>query len=292
MLLYPFPMPNLTITTDYARSFGNPEPYLRLIGQAGFVGVHWCHHWLGEHRYRPREVQRIRGMLERHGLDMNDLHGAVGIFSDWSSPIELRRRTGVGQIKNRIQMTAELGGDAVVLHLPEGRLTAGDGWMNPARRSLYDLESTAREAGVRVALENLPTPGHMEAMLGLCAEYPSEFVGICYDSGHGNMAGNGLDLLDQLVDMGGQGNGSRLAALHLHDNLGNQDDHLPPLWGNIDWQRCMGILDAVGYRKPLCLECSIRHSGHKSDREFLQDAMTAGEKLIELREGEGEANGS
>ena len=291
-MLYPFPMPNLTITTDYARSTGNPEPYLQLIGEAGFIGVHWCHQWLGEHRYRPREVQRIGEILEQLGLEMIDLHGAVGIFSDWSSPIELRRQAGVGQIKNRIQMTAALGGDAVVLHLPEGRVTAGEDWMIPVRRSLEELETGARNAGVRVALENLPTPGHMEAMMGLSAEYSPEFVGICYDSGHGNMAGNGLDLLEQLVDMGGQGSGSRLAALHLHDNFGSKDDHLPPFWGNIDWQRMMTILETAGYCKPLCLECSIRHIGHKSDREFLQDAMKAGERLIELREEEGEANGS
>ena len=146
-MLYPFPMPNLTITTDYARSIGNPEPYLQLIGKAGFAGVHWCHQWLGEHRYRLREVRRISRMLDRRGLKMIDLHGAVGIFSDWSSPIELRRRAGVGQIKNRIEMTAELGGDAVVLHLPEGRVIAGDDWKKSARKSLDELESAAREYG-------------------------------------------------------------------------------------------------------------------------------------------------
>ena len=276
-------MSQLTINTDYARSIGNPEPYLRLIGQAGFAGVHWCHQWLGEHRYRPWEVRRIGEMLERHGLDMIDLHGAVGFFSDWSSSIEPRRRAGVGQTKNRIEMTSELGGDAVVLHLPEGRVTGGDDWKKFARRSLDELETVARNTGVRVALENLPTPGHMEAMIGLCTEYPPEFVGICYDSGHGNMAGNGLDLLEQVVDMGGQGSGSRLVALHLHDNFGSKDEHLPPFWGNIDWRRVMSILDAAGYRKPLCLECSIRNSGHKTDQEFLRDAITAGKSLIELR---------
>ena len=100
---------------------------------------------------------------------------------------------------------------------------------------------------------------------------------------HGNMAGNGLDLLEQVVEMAEKGGGSRLAALHLHDNFGSKDDYLPSFWGNIEWRRVMSILDAAGYRKPLCLECSIRHSGHKNDREFLQDAMTAGKRLIELR---------
>lgn len=283
MLVYPFPMQNLAITTDYARSTGNPEPYLRLIGQAGFTGVHWCHQWLGEHRYPPQKVSRIKKMLEKYELEVIDLHGAVGIFSDWSSPVELRRRAGVGQVKNRIEMTAALGGDAVVLHVPEGRVASGDGWKKQARRSLEELESKARDSGVRLALENLPTPGHMEAVTGLCREYPPEFVGICYDSGHGNMAGNGLELLEQAVEMAGQGSGSRLAALHLHDNFGNKDEHLPPFKGNIEWQRMMRILDAAGYRKPLCLECSIRHSGHKNNWDFLQDSMTAGKRLLELR---------
>jgi len=71
--------------------------------------------------------------------------------------------------------------------------------------------------------------------------------------------------------------------LHLHDNCGSKDEHLPPFWGNIEWRRVMSILEAAEYRKPLCLECSMRHSGHKTDREFLQDAIIAGKRLIDLR---------
>src|SRR6056297_1360557 len=115
-------MIELTLNTDYVKSLGNPEVYLRNIAEAGFSGVHWCHQWLGEHRYRQAEIRRIEKMLNRYNLRMFDLHAPVGFYSDWTARMESRRRAGVGLIKNRIEMTAELGGDAVVVHLPEGRL--------------------------------------------------------------------------------------------------------------------------------------------------------------------------
>lgn len=309
-------MVEAAFSTDYARLSGDPEPYLRRIAEAGFTAVHWCHQWLGEYRYRQREIHRIAGLLQRYGLKMIDLHAAVGLFSDWSSGNELRRRAGVEQIRNRIEMTAELGGDAVVLHVPEGvipllkRIKAKgrhSGILNTAisgvrmeamRRSLDELEPVARAFEMKIALENLPTPGHMEIVIELIESYPADFVGLCYDSGHGNLAGNGLQLLEMLV-AGGQVNGqeeslkkagSRLAALHLHDNDGVRDLHWPPFRGSVKWDRLMQVLDkaaAAGYSKPVCVESSIRNSGFSKgetgEAAFLQECAAASGRLIELK---------
>ena len=287
----------VAFNSDYARSAGNPEPYLRRMAAAGFSAVHWCHHWIGEHRYSQAEIGRIAAMLRRYGLRMIDLHGAVGLFSDWTSGNELRRRAGVGLIKNRIDMTAELGGNAVVLHLPEGRLR-DKGLLKPVRKSLEEVETAAREAGVRIALENLPTPGHMEFVLEVIEEYPAEYLGLCYDSGHGNMAGNGLELLETMLVEGGEkqqdNTVTRLAAMHLHDNAGRRDLHVPPFEGNIDWERLTSILAyayRAGYTKPICLECSIRHSVYErnssGEDEFLRNSLKAGQRLVKMMEAAG-----
>jgi sugar phosphate isomerase/epimerase len=294
-LIYSFSMYEIVLTTDYVRSTGDPGHYLRRIADSGFSAVHWCHQWLGEHRYRTAEVRKIRGLLERYGLRMLDLHAAVGFFSDCSSGNELRRRAGVEQIRNRIRMAAELGGDAVVLHLPEGRVKPEGRYVGPVRRSLDELEKESVGSGVRIALENLPTPGHMEVVLELLDEYPPEFFGLCYDSGHGNMAGNGVELLKRMA--GGMakrmeaGQPNRIAALHLHDNDGRKDLHLPPFRGTVDWQRLMQVLRMAGYEKPLCLESSIRHSGHSSEEAFLEECLEAGQRLNQMIQEKDEPEG-
>ena len=303
-MFYAFDMLEIALNSDYVRSTGDPEPFLQRMAEAGFTAVHWCHQWLGEHRYRPKEIRRIAGLLKSCGLRMTDLHGVVGLFSDWTSGSELRRRAGVGLINNRIEMTADLGGDAVVLHLPEGRLRDSK-LLKAVRKSLDELEPASRDAGVRIALENLPTPGHMELLVKLFGEYPPEYLGLCYDSGHGNMVGNGIELLETLL--AGEPNGgpaesraehrhqgrtvSRLAAMHLHDNHGERDLHLPPFRGSIDWERLMRVIARAyqgGYSKPLCLECSIRHSSFERSRwgesEFLRESLQAGRRIEELKE--------
>ncbi len=286
-MIYSCNMTELALTTDYVRSTGDPEPFLRKIAAAGFTAVHWCHKWLGEYRYRDGEVHRIAGLLRQYELKLIDLHAAVGLFSDWSSKNELRRKAGLGQIKNRIHMTAELGGDAVVLHVPEGRIDAQGVWMTPVRRSLNELEREVRNTGVRIALENLPAKGHMESLLKLCGEYSPEFLGICYDSGHGNLAGNGLELLEQMVKRDAKEGPGRIAALHLHDNEGDRDSHLPPFRGTVDWHRLIRILKTGGYKKPLCQESSIRHTGEKSEGAFLNKCFKAGERLDSIWKNSG-----
>ena len=118
------------------------------------------------------------------------------------------------------------------------------------------------------------------------------------------MAGNGIELLETLLagEPGGgpaegrtefrhRGNtASRLAAMHLHENDGRRDLHLAPFRGSVDWERLMRIIArayTAGYSKPICLECSIRHSGFKRNRqgesEFLQETLQAGLQLEELK---------
>jgi len=41
--------------------------------------------------------------------------------------------------------------------------------------------------------------------------------------------------------------GKRLGVLHLHDNDGERDDHLPPYLGNLDFDAMMEALKEVGY---------------------------------------------
>ncbi len=223
----------LSMTTDYVHDSGSPELYLRRIAEAGFSHLHWCHHWNDDFLYGDAEIDQIRRWLDEFGLRLNDLHASAGVEKRWSSPVEYERLAGVELVQNRIEMTARLGGDVIILHMaaqPADDAMQTAFW-DPIRRSLDSLQPFSRDHGVRIALENL-TDGNFATVRAVLEHYSPEFVGLCYDSGHGNITGDGLDQLESLKQ--------RLIALHLHDNDGNGDDHLPLFSGTVYWPRLAG----------------------------------------------------
>jgi sugar phosphate isomerase/epimerase len=254
----------LAVTSDYATDSGDPSPYLRHIADAGFTHVHWCHQWSTDFAYSRYEISAIRRWLRRFGLRLLDLHGTTGREKNWASETEWARRSGVELAKNRIAMTARLGADVVVQHLNADAVT------DPLRRSLDELERYARRLGVRLAIENT---GRFDVLAELFDLYGPDYTGLCYDSGHANLAnGGGIDALEPLKD--------RLIAVHLHDNDTTGDQHKLPFMGSVDWKRLMPIIAASSYRKCLSLEVSMTNSGFTDDAAFLQEAHRVGEKLV------------
>lgn len=259
----------LSITTDYATvDKGDPSPYLRRIADAGFSHIHWCHHWNTDFVYSRWEVEQIRKWLVEYGLTLLDLHASVGPEKNWYSAKEHERLAGVELVKNRIAMTARLSGDAVVMHIPRT-----PGWA-PLRRSLDALADFARAHEVRIALEN----GGFDAIASWLAEYDADYLGLCYDCGHGNLDPDGLDRLDTLKD--------RLIVQHLHDNDGTGDQHNLIFSGTVDWPRLAGIIARSAYRKPISSESNMGRSGITDETVFLAKAFDAGTRLTAMVEAE------
>ncbi|MCE5199455.1 sugar phosphate isomerase/epimerase [bacterium] len=254
----------LSITTDYARDTGDPSPYLRDIAEAGFTHVHWCHHWNTDFLYSKYEIEHIMKWLNEYGLRLLDLHGAVGPEKNWYSPCEYERLAGVELVKNRMEMVARLSSDVVVMHLPRGPIS------DSIRESLDALLPVSRELGVRIALEN----GCFEAIRSAFAEYDPQFVGLCYDCGHGNMDQNGLDKMEAVKD--------RLIAVHLHDNDGKSDQHKLLFTGSVDWSRLATIIAESSYSKCASMEVSIGNMGMDDEKVFLQAAFDGGTTLSRM----------
>ncbi len=255
----------LSITTDYARDTGDPSPYLKNIAEAGFTHIHWCHHWNTDFIYSKWEIEQIKKWLDDYGLKLLDLHGSAGNEKSWASPQEYQRLSGVELVKNRIDMTAYLSADVVIMHVP------GDPDSIPIRKSLDEIEPFARERNVRIAIEN----GKFEAIKKLFSEYPPDYIGLCYDSGHGNVKGvNGLDHLESVKD--------RLISLHLHDNNETGDQHLLMFMGTVDWERLAGIIASSSYKKCVSMEVSMRNSGIEDEMEFLKIAFNTGMRFSKM----------
>ena len=123
------------------------------------------------------------------------------------------------------------------------------------------LIPAAKKHHVMICLENMFT-GHLGKLYSACCsdmDVACRYVdtlnniagekvfGFCLDTGHLLLLGK--DVKQALCQLG-----SRVEALHVHDNNGINDQHLAPYMGILDWNRFVEGLRTIGYRQPLNLE--------------------------------------
>ncbi len=128
-------------------------------------------------------------------------------------------------------------------------------------RQYTRLIPTIRKYGITVCLENMFTSRRGKIHAAIC-QNPDETIryidtlneiageklfAFCLDVGHAQLVGTEiLGLIKQL--------GHRIETLHLHDNNGNDDQHLAPYMGIVDWDRfCRGMRE-IGYQGTLNFE--------------------------------------
>jgi sugar phosphate isomerase/epimerase len=282
----------LSLTSDYITDHGDPEPYLQALAEAGFTHVHWCHHWRSDFLYAESEIEQIGRWLASYGLTLSDTHGSEGIEKFWYAPQEYARLAGIELVKNRIDFTARLGGDAVVMHVYPPTAHPDLAHFNQflfdqIRRSLDDLQAYARARNVSIALENLidfaateagatdtvHAGDNAELLARLLDAYDPAFLSFCFDSGHAILGQNRIKRYAPLF--------ARLAVLHLHDNDGLRDLHLPVYDGVADWARIATLIAASPYTKPISYELSIKNTTFTEPAAFLTYSMPGCQRFAE-----------
>ena len=275
---------HIAMTSNYARSDGDPEPSLARIAEAGFTHVLWAHHAWSDFLYTEPEARHVERCLKRHGLKLNDLHCPTGKDKAWGSPVEYQRQAGVEMIKNRIELAARLGSSVVVMHIPmEPRDPAArrDYWRRQ-RRTMDALAPWALRHKVRMALEN--TQPHnfntLEKFFAMCGP---EVMGLCYDCGHGNIQSHGrCDALARLEGLRG-----RVIDLHLHDNDAKDDVHWLPFTGTVDWKRLARIIPTTSYGKdviPIETGLHVKDPSPAQEMRFLKKVAGLARRFGEMVE--------
>ena len=164
-------------------------------------------------------------------------------------------------------MASQLGSNVIILHAPVNSTPS------LFRKSLDELKIFAQKHNVRIAIENVLNMKEIEVLL---SEYDPDYIGLCYDSGHGNIAGDGLDHLEQLKD--------RLISIHLHDNDGTNDQHNPFFSGTIDWPRLARIIAGSAYTKCVNMETTMPGSGIEDETIFLNTVFETGTRFTQMIE--------
>ncbi|NOZ64321.1 MAG: sugar phosphate isomerase/epimerase [Caldiserica bacterium] len=98
--------------------------------------------------------------------------------------------------------------------------------------SIQEILSLLRGTPWEISLENMP-PGYVGSSLYflkfLFKELATEKVGMCLDTGHGNLSGTLPQLIENFAE--------KIVTFHLHDNDKSGDKHLQIPYGTIKWER-------------------------------------------------------
>ena len=251
--------------------------------------------WLAEPHVPWRSAEGLadfRSRLEDYGLSAGSVHlpfypsvpELVEENARWSliADTEHARRTALEGSAEGLMAAGALGAECGVLHLGWQKDLWNDhtdGW---AREAVAELVPIARKAGVRLLLENIISSGtRVRRLIELLDDVdPDREVGLCLDLGHAHVEGNVVEELQAALP--------RLHHLHVHDNDGCTDAHLPPGQGTLPWTEVLQTLHRAGFDGLAALEmrdysrgqedCATtlaRSLGHVADfrQQFLKDGL-------------------
>ena len=238
----------------------------RKIKAAGFdaVGLWSKADWLGEESNRRQQAAYARNaglhVIAGHAPRNLEFVDAIWLDNlDGQETYETYRRT--------IEICGEGGIKHLVFHVETDRNTPPPNELGIQR--IQKLLDFAQSHNVTLALEHIRNHRYLTYVFERIASPNLRF---CYDSGHQNCNEPEIDLLSLF--------GDKLEALHLHDNDGQRDQHLPPFKGTIDWQEKMEKIASLGYRGPIALECAMRRTKDIPPVEqWLEHAHAAAQKL-------------
>jgi len=214
----------------------------RLMKRAGFDGtlIWWDEEEWGDFRAQPEAARKA-------GLYVENMHADFGLAGNIWEDTE-KGQTVFDYYMMCVDDCGRYEIPTVVMH--KG---CGGGPLPPVSELGMDrfsrLIRRAETLGVSIAIENQCEPNKTERGMEILELFDSPNIGMCYDSGHGNVEksrGLGMEMLTRF--------GHRLKALHLHDNDGSGDQHRLPFEGTVDWPALMGKIAAAGYQGPTTLE--------------------------------------
>jgi sugar phosphate isomerase/epimerase len=166
---------------------------------------------------------------------------------DIAQPDDRERAHALRRLMGVITVSAALGARHVVLHI--GVSNHGADRLARGRAGLAQLAESAAEAGVGIAVENMPRYGgaSVAEVAALLDGLDPQAIGLCLDTGHAMM---GQDRPEDYV----RALGDRLWAVHWHASNDGDDAHLFPIASGVNWDPFVAALDEVGYTAPVTVE--------------------------------------
>jgi sugar phosphate isomerase/epimerase len=233
------------------------------IAEAGFEGLEiFCARSHFEYSSKT-EVRAMAGALEAHHFQLISLHAPtsrdISAMRETGVPLSIcevervRRIEAMDELKRVIDVADDLPFARLILHMGGTRETADPRKRDAAFSTLEHLILHAHHAGVTICIENtiseMGDPVYLRAFVD---ETRLTGLRFNFDIGHAHLSDfpeeerieKSLSPLRELV-----------SSVHLHDNHGEKDEHLPPFEGTIDWPAAIKTLQSGAQTSlPLVLE--------------------------------------
>ena len=174
----------------------------------------------------------------------------------WENLAQLGPARGADALRGWLPVCAEARIGSLILH--GGSHAEQRQGIRLTRETLAAVLPDFERAGVVLNLEN-----HYPYAYRNCQELFSEAwefrevlsldspsLRFCFDTGHGNMGRNGVELIRELAPW--------LAYVHLADNGGVDDDHCGFRQGTTDWDGYLAALREIGFDGTYCVEFPVR----------------------------------
>ncbi len=198
-----------------------------------------------------------RAKIESEGIFVNQAH------SPWRCPArdfeESDRQERLEAMKKAVRGTSYIGAKYLVVHpiMPFGENSSD----YPEQMREMNVEfftklcEYAKEYGVTVCLENMPflnlPISSVQTVVSFVRELSISNLKVCYDVGHDLVwGGNPAQSVKEIGDL--------LACLHVHDNDGVYDLHLPPFKGVCNWEEFVKSLKESAYSGVFSLETQAK----------------------------------
>lgn len=179
------------------------------------------------------------------------------------------RKESIRQVKYSIFAVHEIGGKVLTFH--PGRHSAAtsksrDSTKNILFDSLKEISDFNKDYGVTIALENMPdtfitTMRVSQEVLEILEQ--KQLSGIKHTMDVGHLETNNVNIGEYIHDLR-----NYLVHIHLHDNFGEFDNHLPLGDGNINFPIIFRALNDINYNGRIILEMTKTEDILKS-REYL-----------------------
>lgn len=240
---------------------GGEAKTIEMLAAAGFDCYDLSLFSMGRMDYSTGKVRHVGHPLEgREGLsfvrELRRVADAAGIVCNQShAPYPVDCPEIREMLPRALEYTAEAGGKICIIH-PDNYKSA------EANAAMYrELLPIAKSFGIKIATENMWLWDRIEdhAIFAACSNQADfvthinavnspDFVA-CLDIGHAEMRGLGTSAPDMIRALG-----TRLQAIHLHDNDRWHDSHELPFTMEIDFAAVADALRTAGYAGEITLE--------------------------------------
>ena len=232
---------------------------LEVVRDGGFSIIEVCSYPAHLDYHDRDKVKRAAHKIREVGIEPFSFHAPFADHIDITSLDDEQRRNSVRELITASEAAAELGVRYMVLHPGperEGRPPAEEFFYHLERAcdSVNEVARRCEELGMTLLLENMLPHllfGRIQDMLYIMGAARVRNIGTCLDTGHANLAGD-LPLAMHKLSC-------HLRMLHINDNRGGGDEHLPPGEGKVNWHQLITELEQNGFRGGLILELSGRH---------------------------------